>query len=111
MPRWEPSPSCSSSCSSASAFDPPVIGVPNHNIRNARLFQSPLIPAAPFRGPSIEIAFRFTPFFEVGEHFVDFFRLPDGMIGLYMGDVVGKGPPATMYGALVIGTLRGIHKS
>ncbi|MGZ3318200.1 MAG: PP2C family protein-serine/threonine phosphatase [Isosphaeraceae bacterium] len=47
----------------------------------------------------------------MGGDFVDFFRLPDGLIGLYLGDVVGKGLPATMYGALVMGTLRGIHKS
>lgn len=82
-----------------------------HHIREARLIQSSLIPTAPLRDHSIEIAFRFTPFFEVGGDFVDFFRLPDGLIGLYVGDVVGKGLSATMYGALVMGTLRGIHKS
>jgi len=80
-------------------------------MREARLIQSSLIPAAPLRDYSIEIAFRFTPFFEVSGDFVDFFRLPDGLIGLYMGDVVGNGLPATMYGALVMGTLRGIHKT
>src|SRR5246500_4989356 len=77
----------------------------------ARLIQSSLIPSQPFRDNSVEIAFRFTPFFNVGGDFVDFFRLPDGLIGLYIGDVVGKGLPATMYGALVMGILRGIHKS
>lgn len=81
------------------------------HMREALLIQSSLIPTAPLRDSSVEIAFRFTPFFEVGGDFVDFFRLPDGLIGLYLGDVVGKGLPATMYGALVMGTLRGIHKS
>ncbi|MFZ0862528.1 MAG: PP2C family protein-serine/threonine phosphatase [Candidatus Sulfotelmatobacter sp.] len=81
------------------------------HIREARLIQSSLIPTATLRDQSIEIAFRFTPFFQVGGDFVDFFRLPDGLIGLYIGDVVGKGLPATMYGALVMGILRGIHKS
>jgi sigma-B regulation protein RsbU (phosphoserine phosphatase) len=80
-------------------------------IREARLIQSSLVPTAPLCDYAIEIDFRFTPFFEVGGDFVDFFRLPDGLIGLYMGDVVGKGLPATMYGALVMGTLRGIHKT
>jgi len=80
-------------------------------IREARLIQESLIPTAALCDPSIEIAFRFTPFFEVGGDFVDFFRLPNGLIGLYMGDVVGKGLAATLYGALVMGTLRGIHKS
>ncbi len=80
-------------------------------MREARLIQSSLISAGPFRDNSVEIAFRFTPFFEVGGDFVDFFRLPDGMIGLYLGDVVEKGLPETIYGALVMGTLRGIHKT
>jgi phosphoserine phosphatase RsbU/P len=80
-------------------------------MREARLIQSSLIPSQPFRDNSVEIAFRFTPFFDVGGDFVDFFRLPDGMIGLYLGDVVGKGLPASMYGALVMGMLRGIHKT
>ena len=80
-------------------------------MREARLIQSSLLPAASLRDYCIEIDFRFTPFFDVGGDFLDFFRLPDGLIGLYLGDVVGKGLPATMYGALVMGTLRGIHKS
>ena len=81
------------------------------HMREARLIQDSLLPTASLRDRGIEIAFRFTPFFQVGGDFVDFFRLPDGLIGLYLGDVVGKGLPATMYGALVMGILRGIHKS
>ena len=80
------------------------------HMREARLIQDCLLPTASLRDRGIEIAFRFTPFFEVGGDFVDFFRLPDGLVGLYIGDVVGKGLPATMYGALVMGILRGIHK-
>jgi len=79
-------------------------------MREARLIQDSLLPTASLCDRGIEIASRFTPFFEVGGDFVDFFRLPDGLIGLYIGDVVGKGLPATMYGALVMGILRGIHK-
>jgi sigma-B regulation protein RsbU (phosphoserine phosphatase) len=37
--------------------------------------------------------------------------LPDGLIGIYIGDVVGKGLSAAMYAALVMGTLRGINKT
>jgi sigma-B regulation protein RsbU (phosphoserine phosphatase) len=81
------------------------------HMREARLIQDSLFPSASLRDRGIEIAFRFTPFFQVGGDFVDFFRLPDGLIGLYIGDVVGKGLPATMYGALVMGILRGVHKS
>jgi hypothetical protein len=64
-----------------------------------------------FRNDSVDIAFRFIPFSDVGGDFVDFFRLPDGPIGIYLGDVVGKGLSAAMFAALVMGTLRGIHKS
>lgn len=80
-------------------------------IREGRLIQSSLIPSGVFQHPAVEIAFRFTPFFEVGGDFVDFFTLPGNLVGLYLGDVVGKGLPATMYGALVMGILRGIHKA
>jgi sigma-B regulation protein RsbU (phosphoserine phosphatase) len=77
----------------------------------AKLIQSSLVPAKGLRHDSVEIAFRSVPFSEVGGDFADFFRLPDGLIGIYLGDVVGKGLPAAMYSALVMGTLRGIHKT
>jgi phosphoserine phosphatase RsbU/P len=79
--------------------------------REARLIQSSLLPAKGLCHHSAEIAFRFIPFSEVGGDFADFFLLPDGLIGIYLGDVVGKGLPAAMYSALVMGTLRGIHKT
>jgi sigma-B regulation protein RsbU (phosphoserine phosphatase) len=92
--------------------EPPTCGrICEDYMREARLLQSSLIPTAPLRDYSVEIDFRFTPFFDVGGDFLDFFLLPDGLIGLFLGDVVGKGLPATMYGALVMGTLRGIHKT
>ncbi len=83
----------------------------DHYAQEAKLIQSSLVPVAPLLHEAVEIAFRFVPLSEVGGDFIDFFRLPDGMIGLYLGDVVGKGLPAAMYGALVSGTLRGIHKT
>ncbi len=79
--------------------------------REAQLIQSSLLPAKGLCHESVEIAFRFVPFSEVGGDFLDFFHLPNGFIGIYLGDVVGKGLPAAMYAALVTGTLRGIHKS
>ncbi len=77
----------------------------------AQLIQSSLLPTKGLCHESVEIAFRSVPFSEVGGDFVDFFCLPNGFIGIYLGDVVGKGLPAAMYAALVTGTLRGIHKS
>ncbi|HLN30279.1 MAG TPA: PP2C family protein-serine/threonine phosphatase [Gemmataceae bacterium] len=79
--------------------------------REARLIQSSLVPTKGLCHQSAEIAFRYIPFSDVGGDFADFFLLPDGFIGIYLGDVVGKGLPAAMYGALVMGILRGVHKS
>jgi sigma-B regulation protein RsbU (phosphoserine phosphatase) len=83
----------------------------DHYRQEAQRIQTLLLPMRAPQHEAVEIAFRFTPFSEVGGDFADFFALPDGLIGLYMGDVVGKGLPAAMYGALVMGTLRGIHKT
>jgi sigma-B regulation protein RsbU (phosphoserine phosphatase) len=80
-------------------------------IREAKLIQTSLLPTQGLRNDSVDIAFRFIPFSDVGGDFVDFFRLPDGLIGIYLGDVVGKGLSAAMFAALVMGTLRGIHKT
>jgi sigma-B regulation protein RsbU (phosphoserine phosphatase) len=83
----------------------------DEQIQEAKLIQSSLLPTTLLCHESVEIAFRYIPFSAVGGDFADVFRLPDGCIGIYLGDVVGKGLPAAMYSALVIGTLRGIHKT
>jgi len=83
----------------------------DEQIQEAKLIQSSLLPTSLLRHESVDIAFRFIPFSDVGGDFLDFFRLADGFIGIYLGDVVGKGLSAAMYGALAMGTLRGIHKS
>lgn len=77
----------------------------------ARLIQCSLLPAGSLVGSSFEIAYRFSPYAGVGGDFADFFELPDGQVGLYIGDVVGKGLPAALYAALVMGLLRGLHKT
>ena len=77
----------------------------------ARLIQDSLLPGGTLRGESFEVAFRFAPLGEVGGDFADFFQLPNGLVGMYMGDVVGKGLIAAMYASLVMGTIRGINKT
>jgi sigma-B regulation protein RsbU (phosphoserine phosphatase) len=77
----------------------------------ARLIQDSLLPSGTLRGPSFEVAYRYQPLVEVGGDFADFFQLPNGLIGLYVGDVVGKGVTAALYAALVMGTIRGIDKT
>jgi len=83
----------------------------DHYRLEARRIQASLLPTASLQDHTIDITFRFIPFSDVSGDLADFFYLPDGRIGLYLGDVVGKGLPAAMYGALVMGTLRGIHKT
>jgi sigma-B regulation protein RsbU (phosphoserine phosphatase) len=82
-----------------------------NDMHEAHCIQASLLPTGPMQNESFQIAFRYTPFSEVGGDFADFFRLPDGLIGIYLGDVVGKGLPAAMYGSLVMGALRGIKKT
>lgn len=96
---------------------PSILELPGHNAvwaserDEAREIQMSLLPSAMLEAPGCEVAYRFSPFAEVGGDFADFFRLSDGQVGIYIGDVVGKGLPAAMYAALVMGMLRGIHKT
>jgi serine phosphatase RsbU (regulator of sigma subunit) len=81
------------------------------DILEAREIQQSLIPGGALKSNRFEVAFRFSPLAEVGGDFADFFTLPNGLIGLYVGDVVGKGLSAAMYAALVMGMMRGINKT
>jgi sigma-B regulation protein RsbU (phosphoserine phosphatase) len=77
----------------------------------ARLIQDSRLARGTLCGDAFEVAFCFAPLGEVGGEFADFFFLPNGLVGMYMGDVVGKGLIAAMYASLVIGTIRGINKT
>jgi phosphoserine phosphatase RsbU/P len=90
---------------------PPSNGFAQAEIEDARQIQRSLVHPGSLCGPSFEIASRYSPLTEVGGDFFDFFNLPDGRVGMYIGDVVGKGIAAAMYAALVMGALRGIHKT
>ena len=80
-------------------------------LEEARSIQGVMLPAEPLRTANVRISHEFQPVTEVGGDFLDYFELTDGCIGLYLGDVSGKGLPAAMYAALAVGTLRGIHKT
>ena len=70
-----------------------------------------MLPTQPLRIGGITISHEFQPAALVGGDYLDYFSLPDGMIGMYVGEVSGKGPPAAMYAALTVITVRGIHKT
>ena len=80
-------------------------------LEEARAIQGVMLPAEPLRVGAVRISHQFQPVAAVGGDFLDYFELADGSIGLYLGDVSGKGLPAAMYAALAVGTLRGVHKT
>ena len=81
------------------------------DLEEARTIQGVMLPSQPLRSPTVTISHEFQPAMEVGGDYLDYFSLSDGTIGIYIGDVSGKGLPAALYAALAVGTLRGIHKT
>jgi phosphoserine phosphatase RsbU/P len=80
-------------------------------LEEARALQGVMMPAESLREGPVTISHAFQPVAAVGGDFLDYFKLSDGTIGLYLGDVSGKGLPAALYAALTVGTLRGVHKT
>jgi sigma-B regulation protein RsbU (phosphoserine phosphatase) len=80
-------------------------------LEEARLIQSVMLPGESLRTAAVMISHGFQPVAEVGGDFLDYFELTDGSVGLYLGDVAGKGLPAAMFAALAVGTIRGVHKT
>lgn len=89
----------------------PLERLRERELEEARSLQQAIIQAEPLRAPKVEFASRFRPYEDVGGDFLDYFSLSDNRLGLYLGDVVGKGLPAAMYAALAVGTMRGIKKT
>lgn len=81
-----------------------------HSIEEALHIQEAMLAGEPLRLPMVEVRSKFRPAKYVSGDFLDYFQLTDGLVGLYLGDVVGKGLPAALYGALAVGMLRGINK-
>ena len=80
-------------------------------LEEARAIQSMMMPAESLHAGEVMISQAFQPIAAVGGDFLDYFVLTDGRVGLYLGDVSGKGLPAALYAALAVGTLRGVHKT
>lgn len=73
-------------------------------LRIARDIQQTLLPERVPELPGWEVAKYYQPAREVGGDFYDFLELPNGQLGLVVGDVADKGVPA----ALVMATTRSI---
>jgi phosphoserine phosphatase RsbU/P len=80
-------------------------------LEEARAIQSVMMPSEPLHAGTVVISHEFQPMAAVGGDYLDYFQLTDGSMGLYLGDVSGKGLPAALYAALAVGTLRGVHKT
>jgi sigma-B regulation protein RsbU (phosphoserine phosphatase) len=90
---------------------PDIAKLREQDLEEARIIQDVMLPAHPLREGRVTISHAFQPMLEVGGDYLDYFLLSDGKIGLYLGDVSGKGLPAALYAALAVGTLRGVHKT
>jgi PAS domain S-box-containing protein len=78
-------------------------------LRVARMIQHTLLPKSLPEVEGHEIAVYYQPAREVGGDFYDFLRLPDGRLGLIVGDVSGKGVPAAIVMAITRTLLRAAY--
>ncbi|MBM3269572.1 MAG: SpoIIE family protein phosphatase, partial [Candidatus Sericytochromatia bacterium] len=77
----------------------------------ARDVQQALLPKRMPAGPGFALAASSLPALEVGGDFHDVVRLPDGRVGLLIGDVAGKGVPAALLMATLLSGFRAIAPS
>jgi PAS domain S-box-containing protein len=75
----------------------------------ARLIQHTLLPKSVPELEGHKIAVYYQPAREVGGDFYDFLQLPDGRMGLFVGDVSGKGVPAAIVMAITRTMLRAAY--
>src|SRR5215208_2479622 len=78
-------------------------------LRVARLIQHTLLPKSLPQLEGHQMAVYYRPAREVGGDFYDFLRLPDGRLGLIVGDVSGKGVPAAIVMAITRTMLRAAY--
>jgi phosphoserine phosphatase RsbU/P len=71
-----------------------------------REIQSRLFPAPPRDVPGVELAATSLPCYEVGGDYYDFLDLPNGDLGLAIGDVSGKGVAAALIMSSIQAALR-----
>jgi serine phosphatase RsbU (regulator of sigma subunit) len=76
----------------------------------ARLIQQTLLPKSLPELEDHQIAAYYQPAREVGGDFYDFLQLPDGQLGLIVGDVSGKGVPAAIVMAITRTMLQAAYR-
>ncbi len=71
------------------------------DLKTAAEVQQFLLPAGRFAGQGFDIAAASVPCRDVGGDFFDYFTRPDGAFAFSLGDVAGKGPPASLLSAAI----------
>ena len=77
-------------------------------MRRAAALQAGMLPATPFNGDGFELAAHFTAAREISGDFYDWYALADGRVAVTLGDVMGKGLPASLMMATARASLRGV---
>ena len=76
-------------------------------MRRAAELQAGMLPASPFKEDGFEIAAHFTAAREISGDFYDWYRSSNGRMTITLGDVMGKGLPASLMMATARAALRG----
>src|SRR2546428_696042 len=76
-------------------------------MRRAAELQAGMLPVSPFREEGLEIAAHFSAAREISGDFYDWHRAARGRIAVTLGDVMGKGLPASLMMATARAALRG----
>src|SRR6187399_2829925 len=77
-----------------------------NDLEIAREIQQSMLPRAAFQTPGLEAFGMTRPANTVGGDFYDIVPLPDGRVLLALGDVAGKGSPASLLMALLLAMMR-----
>ena len=77
-----------------------------NDLEIAREIQQAMLPRAAFHAPGLEAFGMTRPANTVGGDFYDIMPLPDGRVMLALGDVAGKGSPASLLMALLLAMMR-----
>ena len=80
-------------------------------LEEARAIQSMMMPSEALRAGAVTTSRELQPLAAVGGDYLDYFELTDGSVGLYLGDVSGKGLPGRAVRGAGGGTLRGVQKT
>jgi serine phosphatase RsbU (regulator of sigma subunit)/predicted ester cyclase len=77
-------------------------------LRTAREIQQALLPKATPKLDGWQLAAYYRPARQVGGDFYDFVELPNGLLGIVVGDATGHGMPAALLMATTRGMLRAV---